>query len=188
MRSSFHLLIKTYWKLVLIITFRDRHQFDPAFAHFHNWSCSRQTKRWIYEKTRCPKKKLPRRTVAAKLWKFEFLKRNEKRKKSEHLSNSVSPLQTSPTQKTKNKPSTTLQAVENGTLVRVLAAHMAANDRRQVRLVFSKGKWPKISRFSTNHFSAVSTNFWILSSRIGRTGCDLASKLANVRKFDEQHI
>ena len=82
--------------------------------------------------------------LAASLRKFEFLKRNEKGRKSEHLSNHVSALQTSPTQKRKNGPSTTLQAVENGTLVGVLAAHMAANDRRQVRLVFSKGKWPKI--------------------------------------------
>ena len=68
------------------------------------------------------------------------LRETKKGRKSEHLSNSVPPLQTSPTQKTKNGPSTTLQAVENGTLVRVLAAHMAANDRRQVRLVFRKGK------------------------------------------------
>ena len=68
------------------------------------------------------------------------LTETKKGRKSEHLSNPVSPLQTSPTQKTKNKPSTTLQAVENGTLVRVLAAHMAANDRRQVHLLFSKGK------------------------------------------------
>ena len=82
------------------------------------------------------------------------LRETKKGRKSAHLSNHVSPLQTSPTQKRKNGPSTTLQTVENGTLVGVLAAHMAANDRRQVGLVFSKGKWPKISRFSTNHFSA----------------------------------
>ena len=68
------------------------------------------------------------------------LRETKKGRKSAHLSNHVSALQTSPTQKTKNVPSTTLQAVENGTLVGVLAAHMAANDRRQVRLVFSKGK------------------------------------------------
>ena len=68
------------------------------------------------------------------------LRETKKGRKSEHLSNPVSPRQTSLTQKTKDVPSTTLQAVENGTLVRVLAAHMAANDRRQVRLVFSKGK------------------------------------------------
>ena len=86
------------------------------------------------------KKKLPRRTAAARPRKFEFLKKNKKGRKSEYLSNHVSPPQTSPTQKTKYGPSTTLQAVENGTLVRVLAAHMAANDRRQVRLLFSKGK------------------------------------------------
>ena len=72
------------------------------------------------------------------------LRETKKGRRSAHLSNHVSPLQTSPTQKRKNGPSTTLQTVENGTLVGVLAAHMAANDRRQVRLVFSKGKWPKI--------------------------------------------
>ena len=46
----------------------------------------------------------------------------------------------------------------------------------------------KKSRFCNGHFSPVSTNFWILSSRIGRPECALASKLANVRKFDEKNI
>ena len=65
---------------------------------------------------------------------------------------------------------------------------MAANDRRQVRLVFSQGKWPRISRFSTDHFSAVSTNFWILSSRSVSIRPNLDPEPSNLRKFDEKNI
>ena len=46
----------------------------------------------------------------------------------------------------------------------------------------------KKSRFCSRHFSPVSTNFWILSSGIGRTWCELASKLANFQRFDEKNI
>ena len=47
---------------------------------------------------------------------------------------------------------------------------------------------PKKSKFYNRHFSPVSTNFWILSSGIGRTWCELASKLANFQRFDEKNI
>ena len=59
---------------------------------------------------------------------------------------------------------------------------------RQVSLLFSQGKWPKFSRFSTYHFSAVSTNFWILSSRSVNIRPNLGAEPSNLRKFDEKII
>ena len=47
---------------------------------------------------------------------------------------------------------------------------------------------PKKSHFCLGSFSLVSTNFSILSSRIGRTTCELAPKLANFQRFDGKNI
>ena len=51
--------------------------------------------------------------------------------------------------------------------------------------VFTIGKCTKKSRFSKNHFSALSMNFWIFSSGNVRTRRGLAPNIQNLQNFGE---